>query len=99
MVDKTPSFQYYLSDISRRSLSRRVCELLSWRRPDGRLKDMSCRKALSHLHKTGNLQMPDAAHDFAFNRRVLQKEFVRSQEIYTALGVTATPGGIKKMAV
>jgi hypothetical protein len=71
MVDETP-------DISRRSLSRRVCELLSWRRSDGRLKDMSCRKALSHLHKTGTLQLPDAVHDFAFTRRVVQQEFVRS---------------------
>ena len=70
MVDETP-------DISRRSLSRRVCELLSWRRTNGRLKDMSCRKALSHLHKTGNLQLPDAMHDFAFTRRLVQKEFVR----------------------
>ena len=63
MVDEAP-------DISCRSLSRRVCELLSWRRSDGRLKDMSCRKALSHLHKTGTLQLPDAVHDFAFTRRV-----------------------------
>ena len=71
LVDETP-------DISRRSLSRRVCELLAWRHPDGRFKDMSCRKALSSLHKAGILRMPDAVQNVAFTRRVTQQEFVCS---------------------
>jgi hypothetical protein len=33
--------QQLVDDISRRALSRRVCELLAWRHPDGRIKDMS----------------------------------------------------------
>ena len=71
LVDETP-------DISRRALSRRVCEMLAWQHPDGRLKDMSCRKALSRLHKTGTLRMPDAVQGLAFTRRSVQQEFVRS---------------------
>jgi hypothetical protein len=71
LVDETP-------DISRRALSRRVCELLSWHHPNGRLKDMSCRKALSRLHKSGTLRLPDTVKDFAFTRRTVQQEFVRS---------------------
>ena len=71
LVDETP-------DISRRALSRRVCELLAWRHLDGRLKDMSCRKALSRLHKTGTLRMPDAVQNMAFTRRTVQQEFVCS---------------------
>ena len=71
LVDKT-------QDISRRALSRCVCEMLSWRHPDGRLKDMSCRKALARLHKTGALRMPDAVQNSAFTRRSLLQEFVRS---------------------
>jgi hypothetical protein len=53
LVDETPS-------ISRRSLSKSVCEWLGWHHFDGRLKDMSCRKALSQLHKTGHLHLPEA---------------------------------------
>ncbi|MDP2755779.1 MAG: hypothetical protein Q8P40_15505, partial [Nitrospirota bacterium] len=71
LVDKT-------QDISRRALSRWVCELLAWRHPDGRLKDMSCRIALSRLHKTGALQLADAEPISAFTRRSVQQEFVRS---------------------
>lgn len=71
LVDETP-------DISRRALSRRVCELLAWRHPDGRLKDMSCRKALSNLHKTGTLHLPEAEQNLAFSRRSVLPEFVRS---------------------
>src|SRR5450631_1960560 len=71
LVDETP-------DISRRALSRQVCELLAWRHTDGRLKDMSCRKALSSLHKSGTLRMPDAVHNLAFTRRTVQQGFVCS---------------------
>ena len=71
LVDEAP-------DISRRALSRRVCELLAWRRPDGRLKDMSCRKALSQLHKSGTLRLPDVVQNFAFTRRTVQEQFIRS---------------------
>ena len=46
--------------LSRRSLSRSVCEWLDWRHPDGRLKDMSCRKALSQLHRIGHVNLPEA---------------------------------------
>ena len=71
LVDATP-------DISRRCLSRKVCELLGWRGMDGRLKEMTCRKALFHLHKAGVLRMEDAVHNFTFTRRIVQKEFLRS---------------------
>ncbi len=66
------------ADISRRALSRRVCELLAWRHPDGRLKDMSCRKALSRLHMAGALRLPDAVQNLAFTRRTALQDFVRS---------------------
>jgi hypothetical protein len=44
--------------ISRRALSRRVCEWLDWRAPDGRLRQMSCRKALVELHRRGGVELP-----------------------------------------
>ena len=36
--------------LTRRALSLRVCELLQWRAPNGKLKEVSCRKALLELH-------------------------------------------------
>lgn len=71
LVDDTPG-------ISRRSLSRSVCEWLDWRHPTGRLKDMSCRKALSQLHKAGKLRLPDAVLIPGFVHRRAQDQFVRS---------------------
>ena len=44
--------------ISRRALSRRVCEWLEWRARDGRLREMSCRKALLELQRRGCVELP-----------------------------------------
>jgi hypothetical protein len=43
---------------TRAALSRLVCEHLSWRRDDGRLKDMSCRVAMLRMQDDGLLQLP-----------------------------------------
>jgi len=45
---------------SRRKLSMQVCEWLEWRRPNGKLKDMSCRVALLELERAGLLHLPPA---------------------------------------
>ena len=47
-------------DVSRRALSRRVCEWLDWRAPSGEFKDMSCRIALGKLQARGLLKLPPA---------------------------------------
>jgi hypothetical protein len=44
--------------LSRRALSRRVCEWLNWRSANGRLKEMSCRVALGKLARAGVLELP-----------------------------------------
>lgn len=43
---------------NRARLSRIVCEALDWRRPDGRLKDMSCRVAMLRMHEDGLIHLP-----------------------------------------
>jgi hypothetical protein len=45
--------------LSRRRLSRRVCQWLDWRSPNGRLQEMSCRKALAKLNRQGVLALPE----------------------------------------
>jgi hypothetical protein len=46
--------------LSRRALSRRVCEWLSWCAANGKLKEMSCRVALKRLARAGVLHLPQA---------------------------------------
>lgn len=55
--------------ISRRDLSRRVCEWLNWRSPNGRLKEMSCRKALVKLDRSGVLRVPAREKTYSFEHR------------------------------
>jgi len=53
--------------LSRRALSRRVCEWLEWRAANGKLKEVSCRKALLQLHRRGLIPLP-AAEESCFTR-------------------------------
>ncbi len=54
--------------ISRRALSRHVCEWLNWRSSNGSLQEGSCRKALSNLHRQGILNLPEAKSGFSFQQ-------------------------------
>jgi Domain of unknown function (DUF4338) len=44
--------------INRRQLSMRFCEQFEWRKPDGGLKDMSCRVVLLKMNRDGLLELP-----------------------------------------
>ena len=52
------------ASVSRLSLSRRVCEWLDWRSANGRLKEMSCRKALNKMQQSGLIVLPKAQPSF-----------------------------------
>ena len=39
-------------------MARTVCELLEWKRPNGRLKDHECRQLLERLAAKGVLRLP-----------------------------------------
>lgn len=43
---------------TRLKLSRMVCELFDWRRPDGKLKEMSCRVAMLKMHRDELIVLP-----------------------------------------
>lgn len=55
--------------ISRRALSRRVCDWLNWRSPTGRRRELSCRKAVAELARRGLVQLPAAAPVPSVGRR------------------------------
>lgn len=42
----------------RYAISKKVCEVLDWRQPNGRLKDRACRDVLARLHDIGFLRLP-----------------------------------------
>jgi hypothetical protein len=56
---------------NRYGLSRRVCEVLDWRKPDGGLKDMSCRVALLRMAQDGLFTLPAPLHRSSNSRRPL----------------------------
>lgn len=60
-------------ELSRRALSRKICEWLSWRSRNGKLKEMSCRTALLKLERRGEIRMPPAAV-FPGQRKVLGEQ-------------------------
>ena len=47
---------------TRRAISRRVCEQVGWRKPDGGLKEMSCRVALLRMQADGLVRLPAPRH-------------------------------------
>ena len=44
--------------LNRAQLSRRVCEMFGWLRPDGRSKEMSCRVAMLRMHRADLITLP-----------------------------------------
>jgi hypothetical protein len=53
----------------RAELSRLSCQLLGWVKPDGGLKDMSCRVAMLRMHEDGLITLPDPrATDFTYRQ-------------------------------
>lgn len=68
---------------SRARLSRELCERLAWRRPDGRLKDMSCRVALLRMQADGLIRLPPP-------RNAKPVAYLARPDIECAIGEPAT---------
>jgi hypothetical protein len=47
-------------ELTRSSLSKVVCQWLDWKSPNGKLREVSCRKALLELEKQGKIKLPEA---------------------------------------
>ena len=57
--------------IPRLDLSRRVCEWMNWVSPNGRMKEMSCRKALGKLNAAGVIDLPKQNKVYAFAHKAV----------------------------
>jgi len=51
LINQNPEF-------NRMRLSKEVCGMFQWLKPDGNLKDMSCRVAMLRMHKDGLIELP-----------------------------------------
>ena len=47
---------------NRMRLSKEVCRMLQWLKPDGNFKDMSCRVAMLRMHRGGLIELPPPTH-------------------------------------
>jgi len=74
------------AELSRSELSRQVCQWLSWRQPNGRLREVSCRVALRALEQRGVITLPAsrAAGDHCRGREV-EREHLGLEEPGVAL--------------
>jgi hypothetical protein len=50
--------------INRAKISTRFCEHVGWRKPNGTVKDMSCRVALLKMHREGIITLPPTQRPF-----------------------------------
>jgi len=73
MLDRIQETVRTEPSISRLELSRRVCEWLNWRSPNGRLQDMSCRKALAKLNQRGVMDLPRSGETYGFERSAINR--------------------------
>lgn len=55
--------------LRRTALSRTLCELFEWRKPNGELKDMTCRVALLRMQADGLITLPPSAQRSTSPRR------------------------------
>jgi len=60
-------------DMTRRGISKRVCEELGLRSENGRYQEVSCRKALLKLERQGEIRLPEA-RGWYFSERAKRTE-------------------------
>jgi len=84
--------------LSRRALSRRACEVLDWRALNGKLQEVSCRKALLELERRAVITLPAAA-EFCFQRSGRAPSVDRRREAPELSGALEELGEIRIVAV
>lgn len=73
------------ASLSRRKLSRQVCEWLDWRSPSDKLQEMSCRKALAELNRRKVLVLPDRSGAYGFERASEERLDIETPEVCCSL--------------
>ena len=55
--------------LKRAPMSRKLCELFGWRKPNGELKDMTCRVALLRMQADGLITLPPSQQATGVRRK------------------------------
>jgi hypothetical protein len=63
LIKENPQFH-------RSKLSREVCRMFQWLKPDGKLKDMSCRVAMLRMQEDGLIELPEPIRAKAAIRKI-----------------------------
>ncbi len=71
-------------EISRRELSRKICEWRGWYSPNGKLQEMSCRKALLELERQGKIRLPEIKQRYSFKQRSCRSSNLEVNELEIA---------------
>jgi hypothetical protein len=75
--------------MTRRALSRQICEQLNWRSANYRLKTASCRKALLKMQYSGIISLPASEQSYNFSHAAsnpVQPEMAKLECILAELG-------------
>lgn len=72
--------------LSRTELANTICELYSWRRPNGKLKTVECREFLERLDEKGKVTLPSCRKQFASSNlsRIQRTENTDARPVLTA---------------
>ncbi|EQD64480.1 hypothetical protein B1A_08839, partial [mine drainage metagenome] len=70
---------------NRYAISLAVCAALDWRKPNGTLKDMSCRVALLRMQADGLITQPPSSHTRAKTRLPLPEMLFEPEPIQASL--------------
>lgn len=76
---------------TRAHISRLVCKALKWYKPDGGLKDMSCRVALIRMQKDGLITLPPPTHSQEKSRPRIQISDLTNPKASITTPVEAIP--------
>ena len=68
---------------NRARLSRMVCEALDWRKPDGLLKEMSCRVAMIRMQERGLIALPMPTKRNGNGKRYRRRTVEAEPELFT----------------
>jgi hypothetical protein len=83
----------------RAGLSRMVCELFGWRKPDGGLKEMACRVAMLEMERDGLIRLPAPKHAADHLRRPLKTRVAAAEPGAPIQGDLAVLGEIRLIPV
>ena len=72
-------------ELSRRKLSRQICEWMDWRKTDGGWKEGSCRKALAQMNRKRVLILPERGRVCTQQRRQAREQEVKVAEVTSTL--------------